>query len=79
MHTSGPIPDSETRPQHALETLVSPEVRSRILEVISSARMVGKAELLANLAPVKDPTLREEFERQLEAARENLERMLVNP
>lgn len=52
-------------------------VRSSVLELVSSARMLGKAEMLCELDSDADPSVKAEFELRVKQARATLELLLT--
>lgn len=77
MHLSGPPKDAEPVGPALSAEPMSPELRSHVLQLVATARMLGKAEMICEIDADADPSVRIEFERRLHEARHDLEAAIM--
>ncbi|WP_192842995.1 hypothetical protein [Aureimonas frigidaquae] len=73
----GPIKDAAHLNASVGTTDFAAAVRSSVLELVSSARMLGKAEMLCELDSDADPSVKAEFELRVKQARASLELLMT--
>lgn len=78
MHLSGPPKDAEPVGPALPAEPMSPDLRSHILQLVATARMLGKAEMIREIDADADPSVRIEFERRLQQARHDLEAAIMD-
>ena len=77
MHLSGPPKDAEPVGPALSAEPMSPELRSHVLQLVATARMLGKAEMICEIDADADPSVRIEFERRLQQVRHDLEAAIM--
>lgn len=78
MHLSGPPKDAEPVGPALHAEPMSPDLRSHILQLVATARMLGKAEMICEIDADADPSVRTEFERRMQQARHDLEAAIMD-
>lgn len=77
MHLSGPPKDAEPVGPALSAEPMTPELRSHVLQLVATARMLGKAEMICEIDADADPSVRIEFQRRLQQAQRDLEAAIM--